>query len=104
MECVTDSFDIIVRNIDDTTDTIDDTTDTIDDTTDTIGVTTTTDLTNSIAIISSMTVTACAACIASFSLPLIIGGGIVALRRYRNKISKDKRNTNAKKDKKGVEL
>jgi hypothetical protein len=94
MECVTDSFDIIVRNIDDTTDTI-------DDTTDTIGVTTTTDLTNSIAIISSMTVAACAACIASFSLPLIIGGGIVVLRQYRKKGSE---NVNTEEPDKDVQM
>jgi hypothetical protein len=77
-ECIIDSFDIIVNDSDDTTDDTTDTTDTTDtldivdttDTTDTISVTGTTDLTNSIAIISSMTV---AACVASFSFPLIIG-------------------------------
>jgi hypothetical protein len=92
MECVTDSFDIIV-DIDDTTDTIDDTIydTTIDDTVDTTGITDTTniidttDLTATL-IISSMTVAVCIACIASFCFPLIIGGGIVMLRRNRNKI------------------
>jgi hypothetical protein len=83
MECITDSFDIIVE---------------VDDTTDT------TNLTNSIVIISSMTVVACAACIASFCIPLSIVGGIVMLRRSRNKILRNENNTGAKELKEVKEL
>jgi hypothetical protein len=89
-ECVTDSFDIIVRDIDDTTDTMD--------------VTDTTDLTNSIVIIGSMTVAVCVTCIASFSLPLIIGAVIVMLRRHRNKILGKEDNTKEKELKEIKEL
>jgi hypothetical protein len=90
MECATDSFDIIVKDIVDTTDTM--------------SVTDTTDLTNSIVIISSMTVAACVACIASFSLPLIIGAVIVALRRHRNKILGNEDNAKEKELKEIKEL
>jgi hypothetical protein len=76
---VSNSFNIIVKDIGDTTDTLDDTT----------------DLTATL-IISSMTVVVCIACIASFCLPLIIGGGIVMLRRHRNKILGSKDNTKTK--------
>jgi hypothetical protein len=62
------------------------------------------DLTNSIAIISSMTVAACVACITSFCLPLIIGSGIVMLRRHRNKILGNEDNTKAKELKEIKEL
>jgi hypothetical protein len=68
----------------------------IDDTTDTTDTTDMTDLTAASIIISSMTIVACTACIASFSLPLIIGGGIVALRRHRNKILGNGDNIKAK--------
>jgi hypothetical protein len=96
MECTSDSFEISVNDSDDTTDTIVDTM----DTTDTTSITDTTDLTTTSIIISSMTIAACVACITSFSLPLIIGGGIVMLRRSRNKTLRDKSNTNAIKQKK----
>jgi hypothetical protein len=55
-------------------------------------------------IIGSMTVIACIACIASFCIPLSIGGGIVMLRRYRNKILGDESNTSAKEKKEEKEL
>ena len=73
-ECTIDNFNItVVENIDDTV--------------------TNTDLTTTSIIISSMTVAVCTACIASFCFPLIIGGGIVILRRDRNKTLRDKSNT-----------
>jgi hypothetical protein len=72
MECITDSFDIIVKGIDDTIDTT--------------NITDATDLNNSIAIVSSMAVAACIACVASFSLPLIIGGVILMIRRNSGKV------------------
>jgi hypothetical protein len=60
MECVTDSFDIIVKEH------------------------LSTDLSTTLVIIGS-TVGACIVCIVSFCFPLIIGGGVVVLKRYRNK-------------------
>jgi hypothetical protein len=51
-----------------------------------------------------MTVGACAACITSFSLPLIIGGVIVMSKRNRNKILGNGSNTSAKEQKKEEEL
>jgi hypothetical protein len=85
-ECVMDSFDIIVKDIDDTTDTVD----------DTMSATNTTDLTNSIVIISAMSVAACVACIASFFLSLIIGGVILMIKRNRNKILENENNADTK--------
>jgi hypothetical protein len=69
LECVTDSFNIIVKN---------------------------SFLTTSSIIISSMTVGVCLACVASFCLPLTIGGGILMLRRRRSKILENKSNIGTK--------
>jgi hypothetical protein len=55
-------------------------------------------------IISSMTVGVCIACIASFCLPLTIFGGIVMLRRHRNKILGNENNTKAKEQMQEKEL
>ena len=93
-ECITDSFYIIVKYSDDTIDDTTDTTDTID-TTDPTSITDTTDLTTTLTIIGCSI--AVAVCTASFCSTLIIGGGIVAFRRYFNK---DESNTNAKEQKK----
>ena len=90
MECVTDSFYIIVKDSDDTTDTT--------------SITDTSDLTTTSIIISLMTLAVCTACVASFSLPLIIGGGIVALRRHRNKILENNCNTKEKELKEAKKL
>jgi hypothetical protein len=86
---------LIIDDTDDTTDTTD-----MDDTTDTTDMT---DLTATL-IISSMTVVVCIACIASFCLPLIIGGGIVMFRRHRNKILGSEDNTKTKELKEVKEL
>jgi hypothetical protein len=81
---ISNMFNLIVIDIDDATDA--------------------TDLNNSTAIISSMIIAACVACIASFSLPLIIGVGIVMLRRHRNKILGNENNAGARKLKEEKEL
>jgi hypothetical protein len=61
----------------------------------------TTDLMTTLAIISSITG---AICTVSFFCSLIIGGGVVMLKRHRNKILGNKSNMNAKKQKKKDEL
>jgi hypothetical protein len=60
------------------------------ETTDTTSITGVTDLNNSIVIISSMAVAACIAFVASFSLPLIIGGVVLMIERNRSKILESK--------------
>ena len=50
-----------------------------------------------------MTVAVCIVCIAAFCLPLIIGGGIVVVRRHRDKILGNESNIDAKEQKKEEE-
>jgi hypothetical protein len=92
MECITDSFEIVVKNVDntiDTTDTFSDTTDTIGDTimetADTTIITSATDWNNYVAI-GSLILAVCIICMSSFSILLIIGGGVLISRRNRNEI------------------
>jgi hypothetical protein len=81
-ECVSDSFNIIVKNF----------------------LSTSTEIDFTSTIISSMIAGTFAACIASLFLPLIIGGGIVMLRRRRNKILGSEGSTKVKELKEAEEL
>jgi hypothetical protein len=87
-----DIFNLIVKDF---TDTVTDTnSDTVMDT----GVDTDMDITttNNDLIISSMSITASLACIASFCIPLTIGMVIAILKRYRNKTLGNEDNTGEK--------
>jgi hypothetical protein len=72
MECVTDSFNIIVKN--------------------SLNV----DLTTILGKTNSMTAVVFSVCVASFFILVVIGSRIVMHRRYRNKILRNESNTKAK--------
>jgi hypothetical protein len=78
-KCATDGFWIIVKDSDDTA-----------------NITDTTDLTTTLTIIDSMTLGVCITCIVCFFLSLIVVGGVVMLRRHRNKILENENNEEVK--------